>query len=75
MSEFFIQLRKHYKLLHILQSASRFESVLLAATKALQASAQAMQSFSECSIPALPLFSVEQVSHASAHVMQASMQF
>jgi hypothetical protein len=36
---------------HFLQSASRFESVLLAATKALQASAQAMQSFSECSIP------------------------
>jgi hypothetical protein len=44
MSEcFHIQLRKHYKLLHILQSASRFESVLLAAIKALQASAQAMQ--------------------------------
>jgi hypothetical protein len=64
----------HYKLLHILQSASRFESVLLAATKALQASAQAMQSFRNVPFP-LPLFSVEQVSHASAHVMQASMQF
>src|SRR5665811_1199345 len=59
---------------HFLQRASRFELVLLAATKALQASAQAMQSFSQCSIPALPLFSVEQVSHASAHVSQASMQ-
>ena len=60
---------------HFLKRTSRFESVLLAATKALQASAQAMQSFSECSIPTLPLFSVEQVSHASAHVSQASMQF
>jgi len=59
---------------HFLQRASRFELVLLAATKALQASAQAMQSFTECSIPALPLFSVEQVSHAYAHVSQASMQ-
>jgi hypothetical protein len=37
---FFIQLRKQYKPLHILQSASRFESVLLASIKALQASAQ-----------------------------------
>jgi hypothetical protein len=62
-----------YKLLHILQSASRFEYFTCSNLK-LQASAQAMQ-FSECSIPALPLFSVEQVSHASAHVMQASMQF
>jgi hypothetical protein len=58
---------------HFLQSASRFESVLLA-IKALQASAQAMQSFRNFPFP-LPLFSVEQVSHASAHVIQASIQF
>src|ERR1035437_7953469 len=59
---------------HFLQRASRFALVLLAATKALQASAQAIQSFTECSIPALPLFSVEQVLHASAQVTQAAMQ-
>jgi hypothetical protein len=43
---------------HFLHRASRFALVLLAATKALQASTQAMQSFTECSIPTLPLFSV-----------------
>lgn len=59
---------------HFLQSASKFESVLLAATKALQASAQAMQSFSESSIPALPLFAAAQTSQAFAQVLQASMQ-
>jgi hypothetical protein len=63
-----------YKLLHILQSASRFESVLLAAIKV------AKHQHKRCKVfgmfhSSLPLFSVEQVSHASAHVMQASMQF
>jgi hypothetical protein len=42
--------------------------------KALQASAQAMQSLRNFPFP-LPLFSVEQVSRTSAHVIQASIQF
>jgi hypothetical protein len=75
MSEcFHIQLRKQYKPLHM-QSASRFESVLLASIKALQSISTNDAKFTEFSIPSLPLFSVEQVSHASAHVIQASIQF
>ena len=60
---------------HFLQSASKFaEPLLLAAIKLLQASLQAMQSFTEFSIPAFHLFSVEQVSQVSTHFSQAAMQ-
>jgi hypothetical protein len=50
---------------------SRFESVLRINSSVTEASAQAMQSLRNFPISSLPLFSVEQVSHASAHVIQA----
>jgi len=53
---------------HFLQSASKFVALfLLAVINSLQASLQAIQSFTEFSIPAFPLFSVEQVSQVSTH--------
>lgn len=39
-----------------------------------QASAQAMQSFSHCSISGIPLHSEAQDLHSSAHLLHASMQ-
>jgi hypothetical protein len=60
---------------HVLQRASKFALVLLAEIKLLQASAQAMQSFSHCSIPDVPLHSEAQAVHSSTQTWQASMQF